>query len=66
MFFYNKVLRSAFGIFYVLSLALIPFYGIQILTPYEAIISNLIGLVDGAILAVAYLTLIGSKFDESP
>lgn len=65
LFFYNGIARVGFVAFYALSLVLGLLYGIQIHTPYESTISSLIGLADGAIIAMVYLTTIASKFSRS-
>ena len=65
LFFYNSIARVGFIAFYALSLVLGLFYGVQVLTPYESTISSLIGLADGAIIAMAYLTSVGGKFASS-
>jgi hypothetical protein len=65
LFFYLRFARVGFIAFYVLSLGLGLFYGVQVLTPYESTISSLIGLADGAIIAIAYLTSVGGKFAKN-
>ncbi|WP_062817712.1 hypothetical protein [Alcanivorax sp. NBRC 102024] len=62
LFFYNRFARLGFVAFYIFSLALNLFHGVQVLSPYESTISSLICLADGAIIATAYLTSIGGKF----
>jgi len=64
LFYFNRFARVSFIAFYALSLVLGLFYGVQVLTPYESTISTLIGLADGAIITMAYLTSISGKFEN--
>ena len=66
LFLYNKRARSAFVGFYIISTLSGLFYGVQVLTPYEATISALINLADGTILTMAYLTSVGTMFEKTP
>tara|TARA_B110000967_G_scaffold200584_1_gene236610 strand:+ start:70 stop:435 length:366 start_codon:yes stop_codon:yes gene_type:complete len=65
LYFYNKLARVGFVLMYALSFVLVFFNGVQVLTPLEGALSTLIGLQDGAILAVAYLTGLGAKFEQN-
>ncbi len=64
LFYYNKFSRKAFVLFYIIETVLQLFYGMQVVTPYEAVLFTLIGLADGAIIAMMYLTSISEKFER--
>ena len=63
LFFFLKHGRTFFLVAYLVSLATIPINGTEIQSPWSALLGDLGTLVDGAILAVAYLTAVGSRFD---
>lgn len=65
LFFYIKAARIGFLVFYCIVMARSFFDGVQILSPYEAAISSILGLADGAILALAYFTSIAAKFERN-
>ena len=64
LFFYNPLARTGFIVFYILSFVFGLLGGIQVVTPYESAIASLIGLADGAIITLAYLTSVGAKFES--
>ena len=64
LFYYNKFSRKGFVLFYIVETVLQFFYGMQISTPYEGVLFTLIGLADGAIIAMAYLTSISDRFED--
>lgn len=65
MFFFIPGSRQLFLIsvlvFLILNLAL----GVRILTGLEVMLAGIVAMSDGAILAIAYLTPISSKFSEN-
>ncbi|PCH59905.1 MAG: hypothetical protein COC05_05820 [Gammaproteobacteria bacterium] len=63
LFFYYSLARVSFVVFYVIGFIATLFHGAIVLAPYESLISSLISLADGAILAIMYLTSIGDKFE---
>ncbi|MDO3387776.1 hypothetical protein QWI17_18175 [Gilvimarinus sp. SDUM040013] len=64
LFFFNRFARIGFVAFYFFSVVLGLCYGLRIHTAYEVTILNLMGLADGAIIAIAYLTSVGAKFEK--
>jgi len=66
LFFYNNLARIGFVVFYIISLLSTLFYGVEVLAPYESLLSSLIGLADGAILVLMYLTNVANKFNQTP
>lgn len=65
MYLFSNVARVGFVIMYLVSFVLILFNGIQVLTPIEFAVSNVIGFLDGLILTIAYLTTINTKFTQN-
>jgi hypothetical protein len=62
LYFHVGLAKPAFITFYVVNLILTPLYGIQVLTGYETLMSSLLGLTDGIILAMLLFTSVGAKF----
>lgn len=66
LFFYSSIARVGFVVFYAINSVATLFYGMQVYLPYENFLLNLLGLADGAILAIMYLTSVNSKFIKIP
>src|SRR5690554_251800 len=49
LFFYSPAARTGFIVCYILSLIVVPLNGVQVYSPYEALISGMLGLADGAV-----------------
>lgn len=65
LFFYIQISRTLFILYASLSACMTLFYGIQVFTPIESLISYLLTLSDGGIIAIMYLTSINDKFEAS-
>ncbi|OUR63843.1 hypothetical protein A9Q79_08800 [Methylophaga sp. 42_25_T18] len=65
LYFYVRLAKPAFVAFYILNFVLTPFYGIQVLTGYEMLMSSLLGLIDGIILAMLFFTSVGARFAKN-
>ena len=65
LFFYIKVARTGYVIMAFVTFVISFFYGIQVMSPYEAALGYVITLNDGGIIAIAYLTSIGVNFEKS-
>jgi len=65
LFFYVNIARVAFVVCSVLFTVIGLFDGILILTAFEATLSTIITMSDGAIVAIMYLTSISAKFSEN-
>lgn len=66
LFFYIRLARSLFVIYMVISFILIPLFGYNILSPLYIFLYATGNLLDGAIIAIAYLTSVNEKFDQKP
>ena len=66
LFFYIPIARTAFIVLYLALTPLIFFSGIQVLTPIETFLSSILGLLDGAIIAIMYFTSVSEKFNGAP
>lgn len=60
-----NIARTAFVVLYVVATISGLFYGIQVLSPIEAMLANLISVGDGAIIAIMYLTSVSEAFREA-
>ena len=65
LFFFMPLAKPAFIAFYALSFITTPLYGIHVLTSYEMLMSNLLGLTDGIIVAMLLFTSVGTRFAKS-
>ena len=65
IYLYSNVAKFGFIVMCVVSAIATAFYGIQVYSPYESVIGNLLGLANGAILAMSYLSPIGDKFAKN-
>ena len=65
LLFFINIARTAFVVLYVLATISGLFYGIQVLTPVELLLANLISMGDGAIIAIMYLTSVSEAFREA-
>ena len=65
LFYFVPIAKVAFIAFYALSFITTPLYGIQVLTGYEMLMSNLLGLADGIIVSMLLFTSVGSRFAKS-
>jgi hypothetical protein len=61
---YIRIARTSFLVFIVAFGIANFFWGFKVFAPYEVAVGNFIGLFQGAILALAYLTSVSDKFNE--
>jgi hypothetical protein len=66
LFFFQNWARYLFLFLYVLSLALAPFSGFSVKGPLESFFGEITAVLDGAILAMAYLSPLSAAFTRSP
>lgn len=64
MYFFVRWARSAFLVFSVFSQVAALLWGLRVSSPIESAVTGLILLMDGAILAMAYLTSVSKRFDS--
>lgn len=62
LFFFIKPARSAFVLLVALSIILNILWGIRIYLPYELALHNALLTIDGALIALAFLSPISQKF----
>lgn len=62
LYFYVRIARTMYLWLFIILILMNPFMGIQTNTGLEGLFYQLISTLDGAILAVAYLTSINEKF----
>ena len=61
-----KIARTLYAIGIVIFSIASFMWGFSVLTPIEAGMSNILSLLDGAILVMAFLTSISNEFNASP
>ncbi len=66
LFFFQNWARYLFLCLYVLVIVLAPFSGFSVKGPLEGFFSELITVLDGAILAMAFLSPLAAGFAKSP
>jgi hypothetical protein len=64
MFFYVWGSRGAFVIFILMSLIANFGFGVRVLTPLDVFLGDLISLLDGVILTMAYFTSVADQFER--
>lgn len=64
LFFFIKIAKSLFLFMIILNLLLSIFEGFLILSPIDLLLYVILGLLDGVILAILYLTSISDKFND--
>jgi hypothetical protein len=64
MFFYNKLARTLFVAYLVVSFMLIPVFGYSVQSPLYLFLSGAESMLDGALIAIAFLTTVDSKFEQ--
>lgn len=62
---YQSWLRIAFLILTIVGILLMPFSGLQVYAPYDNPFASALGLMDGAILAILFLTEFAKEFQSS-
>lgn len=65
LYFYVRLAKYAFIAFYVLSILITPLNGIHVFTGFEMLLSSLLGLTDGIILAMLLFTSVGTRFAKN-
>jgi hypothetical protein len=66
MYFFVAGSRLAFVTLTVVLLVAHLGFGVRVLTPIDVFLGDLIALLDGAILAIAYFTSVASRFERAP
>lgn len=64
LFFYVAAARTGLVILIGISIGLSLAWGIRVLTPYEAAAGPLLAVIDGAVIAMAYLAPIRMEFER--
>ena len=65
LIFFKRWARTAFVFLTIVTVFLSPFWGLSVSYGIESMMSYLVSLGDGAILAIAFLTGISNEFDSS-
>jgi hypothetical protein len=65
MFFFVPGSRQAFLILTLVLLAANLGFGVRVVTALDTFLGHMVALMDGAILAIAYFTSVGSRFHRS-
>ena len=63
LFFFKMWARTFYLVLILFSVISTPIWGFTVAPPIDNVLGYIISLSDGAILAIAYLTKIGSKFE---
>ena len=66
LFFFVPFARTAFVIMQFISLVASFFWGFLVQSPASAAIGSMLGLSDGVILAMLFLTSVANKFKNTP
>jgi len=64
LFLFVPIARTAFVVMQLITIFASFFWGFLVLPPVSVVISNMIGLSDGVILAMLFLTSISKKFEK--
>lgn len=59
---FNSSARLQFIVLSIISLVIVPFSGLMVLHPLDALLFSIIGMLDGAIIVMFYLTPIANEF----
>lgn len=62
LYFFVRLAREAFVVFYLATFGLALFMGVQVLTPLEQVVLGVLQVGDGMLIAVAYFTSVSQKF----
>lgn len=62
LFFYVAAARSCLVLLTIASIVLSITWGIRVLTPYEVALSELLSVVDGTLIAMAYWSPVSEEF----
>jgi hypothetical protein len=65
MYFFIPLARILFALLSISGVLLSLVYGVQVLSPSESTLSGLIGMIDGAILVMAFITSVGLNFEKN-
>ena len=65
MIYFKRWARTCFVLLTILTIGMAPFWGVSVQYGYEAAISLVMALLDGAILAMMFLTSLGNEFDRA-
>ena len=65
LIYFHPWARTAFVALTVLAVVITPFYGLIIQSSYEGFFTYIMTLSDGAIIAMAYLTIIKDEFKST-
>ncbi|WP_138438250.1 MULTISPECIES: hypothetical protein [Marinobacter] len=65
LYFFVRLAREAFVVFYLVNFGLTLFMGIQVLTPLDQVVLGLLQVGDGMLIAIAYFTSVSQKFRTS-
>jgi len=61
---FNRSARNQFIVLNILSLVLIPLSGLIILSPMEALLFSIVGILDGAIISMFYFSPVAQEFNK--
>lgn len=65
LYFFVRLAREAFVVFYLVNFGLTLFMGVQVLTLLDQVVLGLLQVVDGMLIAIAYFTSVSQKFHAS-
>lgn len=66
MFFYVRYSREVFLAVLIIATLLLPFYGLNVISPIEMFLSYLEPIMDGMIITLAYFSPIKDRFGVTP
>ncbi len=64
LFFYSNMARIVFFVLIITTSMMEFFWGVRVFMSYEIMLNNTIAMLDGAIIAIMYLTSVRNKFIE--
>jgi hypothetical protein len=64
LFFFISVARKLFIAYLILILVLTPFFGYSVQAPFAGALNTITNILDGAIIAIAYLTSVDKLFNK--
>ncbi len=65
MYFFNSTARLLYLVFTIFFILTTPLYGLFVSTAYDLVFLEITNFLDGAILAMAYLSSISAKFKNA-